>query len=260
MREPATKALLAKFGGLAMTGFYDLASRWVVTFRELLVQANQVLVPTIANLQERDPEAVPRIYRESYRLIFFLAIPTFAFLLAVSPLVSLIWLGTYQPIFVRFVEILAAGWLVNVLTNPSYVVNLGTGSLRWVSIGCATTAALNLMLGFIFGKYFGGAAIVAASVLSLSLGYVIVLVSYHVENREPFRVLLPAGSVGIISSSIVGSYLFLRFFSASEAHSLYSLRNALGLFVAALTMIIIPMWVHPLRRRALRWVLARMPA
>src|SRR4029077_7624362 len=130
VREPATKALLAKFGGLAMTGFYDLASRWVVTFRELIVQANQVLVPTIANLQERDPEAVPRIYRESYRLIFFLAIPTFAFLLAVSPLVSLIWLGTYQPIFVRFVVILAAGWLVNVLSNSFYFVKLGNGSRR----------------------------------------------------------------------------------------------------------------------------------
>jgi O-antigen/teichoic acid export membrane protein len=260
LREPVTKALLTRFGGLAMTGFYDMASRWVVTFRELLVQANQVLVPTVASLQERDPDTVPRIYRESYRLIFFLAIPTFAFLLAVSPLVSLVWLGSYQPIFVRFVVILAAGWLVNVLSNPAYVVDLGTGALRWISIGCATTAILNLVLGFFLGKYFGGTAIVAASVLSLALGYILVLVSYHIENRVHFRVLLPSESAGILLSSFAGALVFLPFFSSSPAHSLYSLRTASGLIAAALTMIIIPMWIHPMRKRVLHWVLSRMPA
>jgi O-antigen/teichoic acid export membrane protein len=93
IREPVTKALLAKFGGLAMTGYYDMASRWVVSFRELIVQANEVLVPTVANLQESDPGSLPRVYRDSYRLIFFLAVPTFAFLAAVSPIVSRIWIG-----------------------------------------------------------------------------------------------------------------------------------------------------------------------
>src|SRR5579863_4937003 len=73
VREPVAKALITKFGGLAMTGFYDMASRWVVTFRELIVQANQVLVPTVSGLRERDPDAIPRLYRESYRLVFFLA-------------------------------------------------------------------------------------------------------------------------------------------------------------------------------------------
>ena len=59
LREPVTKALLTKFGGLALTGFYDLAARCVFTLRELLVQANQVLVPTISHLQERDPKSIP---------------------------------------------------------------------------------------------------------------------------------------------------------------------------------------------------------
>ena len=63
VREPVTKALLAKFGGLAMTGIYDMASRWVFTFRELIVQANLVLVPTISGLREREPEAIPAIYQ-----------------------------------------------------------------------------------------------------------------------------------------------------------------------------------------------------
>jgi O-antigen/teichoic acid export membrane protein len=158
-REPVTKALLAKFGGLAMTGIYDMASRWVFTLRELIVQANLVLVPTISGLREREPEAIPAVYRASYRLVFFLGVPAFAFLLAVSPIVSRSWLGRYEPVFVLFVGLLAAGWLVNILSNPAYVVDLGAGALRWVSIRCACTAILNPALGYFAGKYFGGAAV-----------------------------------------------------------------------------------------------------
>ena len=259
MREPVTKALLTKFGGLAMTGYYDLASRWVVNFRELIVQANEVLVPTISSLQERDPESVPRIYRESYRLIFFLAIPTFSFLVVVSPLVSRIWIGTYEPTFVRFVALLAAGWLVNVLSNPAYVVHLGTGALRSVSIGCVSTAVLNFVLGIILGRHWRGTAVVAASVASLILGYLVVVVSHHLESGAPFGLLLPKESIGIALSSLVGALVLLPFFCSGPAYSLFSLRDSAGL-LAMLLMILIPMWIHPLRKRLVRWVVSSLPA
>jgi len=259
VREPVTKALLAKFAGLAATGFYDMASRWVVSFRELIVQANQVLVPTIANLQERDPESLPRIYRDSYRVILYLAVPTFAFLLLVSPIVSFVWLGSYQPVFVCFVALLALGWLVNVLSNPAYVVNLGTGALRWVSIGCAATAVLTVVLGVTFAKTLGGTGVVLASVISLALGYVLVVISFHLENRMPFRVLLPRESSSLIVSGVfsVGSFFF---FFRNPHISPFSIRATSGLLATILFLIAIPAWSHPLRRRLLRWVSSRLPA
>jgi O-antigen/teichoic acid export membrane protein len=259
-REPVTKGLLAKFGGLAAVGLYDIATRWVVTFRETIVQANQVLVPTVASLQERDPKAIPAIYRESYRAIFFLAIPTFAFLVALSPIVSRIWIGRYEPTFVYFVSLLALGWLANVLSNPAYVVDLGTGALRWVSVGCITTAILNLTLGFVAGKYAGGAAVVAASMGSLVLGYVVVVMSYHVENRVPFRQLLPKESVGIVASSIVGALIFMPFFASAHTQALLSFRVATEIAAALIVIVVVPMWIHPMRRRLLDWALLRSPA
>jgi len=260
IREPVTKALLAKFGGPAMTGFYDLASRWVVSFRELIVQANQVLVPTVAHLQESDPARLPRVYRDSYRLLLFLAAPTFAFVAAASPIVSWIWMGRYEPTFVAFVVLLAAGWLVNVLSNPAYVMDLGMGALRWVSIGCGVTAILNLSLGFLCGKYFGSIAVVAVSACSLVLGYVLIVVSYHRENREPFGVLLPRETGGVLLSSLAGASLLLLLLDASVSHSRVPLTVVCGISVALILTISIFMWAHPLRRRLLNWILARLPA
>jgi O-antigen/teichoic acid export membrane protein len=258
MREPVTKALLTKFGGLALVGYYDLASRWVVNFREMIVQTNQVLVPTVSRLREREPGSIPFLYRESYRLIFFISIPSFAILIALSPLASLFWIGRFEPVFITFVVLLAAGWLTNILANPAYVVDLGTGALKWVSAGCAVTAILNAALGYFGGKHWGGTAVVAASVFSLAFGYMIVLASYHLENHVPFAQLLPKESSGIVIASLVGALIFLPFFSHSKNWSLLS--PPVVALAVLLAMIAIPMWVHPLRKRLLHWVFSRVAA
>jgi O-antigen/teichoic acid export membrane protein len=265
LREPVTKALITKFGGLSMTGFYDMASRWVVTVRELIVQANQVLIPTVSNLQERAPGTLSAIYRESYRLIFFLAVPAFAFVVVLSPLVSRIWLGHYEPVFVLFVAILAAAWLVNVLSNPAYVLDLGTGALRWVSIACVGTAVINAGLGFFAGMHGarlaeGGLAVVAASAFSLACGYIVVAVSYHVKNDVPFGQLLPKESGAILIASIAAAAIFLPFFCASPGRSSLSLPTMIEAAVAMSTVILVPMWIHPMRKQLLRWIFSRVAA
>lgn len=259
IREPVTKALLTKFGGLGMTGLYDLASRLVVTTREILIQANQVLIPTVAGLQESDPAVIPAIYEKSYRLIFYLAVPAFTCIVIASPLVSLVWLGRYESVFIEIVAMLAAAWLVNALSNPAYVVDLATGALRWVTIGCMFTAILNVVLGLVLGKAFGGIAVVVACVSSLILGYAAILVAYHLENRVPFHMLVPPQNMTIVAGSATAAIVFLPFFAGGRVSSLFSAPIAVGI-PGALMTILIPMWMHPMRRRVWTWVTSRAAA
>jgi hypothetical protein len=126
-----------------------------------------------------------------------------------SPIVSTLWIGRREPVFVASVTILAAGWLVNVLSNPAYVVGLGSGSLRAILAGCILTTALNGTLGWIAGRYFGATTIVAASAFSLAAGYAIVVASYHVERRIPFAVLIPKESGPILLSCGAALAIFL---------------------------------------------------
>jgi hypothetical protein len=169
-------------------------------------------------------------------------------------------LGHYEPVFVLFVALLAAGWLVNILSNPAYVVDLGTGALRWVSIGCAATAILNPALGYFVGRYFGGPAVVAVSAFSLILGYTIVLAAYHLENRVPFEQLAPRDGAGIVLASVAGLVIFLPYFSRVGLRAVVSVRIASGLLAALLMIVILPMWVHPMRKRLVSWVFSRLPA
>lgn len=255
LREPVAKALIAKFGGLAMTGLYDLASRWVVTFREMIVQANQVLVPAVAHLQERDAQSLPALYRESYRTVFFLSVPTFAGLVLLSPLISRIWIGRFDPLFVDFVSMLAIAWLVNILSNPAYVLDLGKGALRWVTIGCITTAAFNAGLGFLVGHYFGGVAVVAASAFSLACGYILILGAYHVANHVPFALLLPDESRELLTCTAICTAIFLPLSIFVRDHASGWPQVAVAAVFFALLMI--PVLRHPLRKRLLRWAFSR---
>ncbi|MGH9686318.1 MAG: lipopolysaccharide biosynthesis protein [Candidatus Acidiferrales bacterium] len=256
LREPVTKALVAKFGGLAMTGFYDLASRCVVTVRELIVQANQVLVPAVSHLQERDPDSLPAIYRESYRLVFFFAVPTFAALAVLAPAISRIWIGRYEPLFIEFVAILAIGWLINILANPAYVLDLGTGVLRPVTIGCIFTAILNAGLGSLAGHFFGGSAVVPASAFSLACGYTFILATYHVENHIAFAALLPPESRTLLVCSICCAAIFIPVAFSERFRSL-SIATTYPLVSACLVVLLVVVWRHPLRKRLIRWAFAR---
>ena len=232
-------------------------------YAQLVKQANQVLVPAVSHLQERDPDSIPRIYRESYRLVFFLAVPAFACLTIASPLISRVWIGRYESAFVAFVAILSVGWLVNVLANPAYVIDLGTGALRWVSVGCVATAVLNAGLGFFAGRCaaphgFAAVAVASSAAVSLAVGYVLVVVAYHRETRTPFAQLLPVESTPILFASLACAALFL-FGVAALIRSATSLRLVAVGTVALLSAILIPMWRHPMRERVLRWVLTRVP-
>ncbi|MDR3721316.1 MAG: hypothetical protein P4L00_06925 [Candidatus Acidoferrales bacterium] len=144
--------------------------------------------------------------------------------------------------------------------HAQFIKDLGTGALRWVSAGCSSTAILNAGLGFLAGWRLGGPAVVAAAAFSLASGYAIVLVAYHLENRVPFAQLLPKESGGVLFTSFVGVLVFLPFFCATPARSAFSLRVMAGALAALSGLILIPMWVHPLRKRLVRWVFSRVPA
>ena len=175
-------------------------------------------------------------------------------------MVSVVWLGSYQPMFVCLVALLTVGWLANTLSNPAYVVDLGTGALRWITAGCMTTCILNFALGLAGGTFFGGTGVVAVSAFSLMLGYALVLVSFHRQNRVPFGVLLPRESVKIILSSALGGLLVFPYLRRLTVTTPFSRGTAAFLLVVLLAATLIPMWAHPLRRRLWRWALSRSPA
>ncbi len=251
--DPVTKALITKFGGLAMIGYYDMANRMIAQFRSLIISANQVLVPTIADLHETNPALIENIYRDSYRILVYFALPLFSTIIAAAPLISELWIGQYEQMFVFFTVLLSIGWFFNVLTVPAYFVNMGTGELRWNVLSHFITGILNLTLGFILGRLYGGAAVVAVSVLSLITGNYFLTIAYHRKYEIPLSQLLPKENAWLAVMALAGLSGAMIFYYIMR-HDLSFLSVLCSVVLIHAVMIVGPFWNHPLRSRLTLWM------
>jgi O-antigen/teichoic acid export membrane protein len=246
--DPVTKGLLAKFGGLAAAGYYEMASRMVMQLRGLMVAPNQVAVPVVASLHESNPARVSDVYQLTYRIYCYVGPPFYAAIVAVVPAVSLLWIGELEPTFAGMAVLLTVGWFLNGLTNPAYFVNLGTGRLLWNTLSHVAIGVLNVVLGYVLGMALGGNGVVLAWILALVLGSSIVMLAYHREQGLAARTL-QLGEGGVLLAwclvGIAGAWL-VQWLLLARVPALLLLVAAAAAFAA---VVLLPAWMHPMRRR-----------
>lgn len=251
--DPITKALLSKFGSLSMVGYYQMASKMIQKLHSLILAANQVLVPAFAELKEKTPEKIQHIYLTSYQLLFFLVFPLYSLAVVSLPFISKIWIGYYENKFIVFAAILSLGWLLDALASPAYHANLGIGKLRWNVVGHIATAISNIGLGIILGIFYQGIGVVVAWILSLALGSIIILLSYHLDYNVPLKELIPKSSRINTAVCLVG-LLFVFFIRKYLSFNFNPFILNLVTILFFIIIIIIPVWKHPMRKRFLGWI------
>lgn len=256
--DPITKALLAKFGGLTMVGFYEMANRMLMQFRMLLVAANQVLVPVISRLHEKSPGLIQKVYKDSYNLMLYLALPSYAVLLVLIPFISEIWIGRYETIFGTFSILLAVSLFINTLSVPAYFSYLGIGKLKWNTLGHVTTGVMNGVFGFILGYFYGGTAVVIAWVFSSIIGSLFIAISYHYGYKLPLMELIPRESIRVLMACLIAIFsIFVLRYKLGNSLS-FLLSTTLTLFTFSI-IVFFPLWQHPMRKRLMKWIASAMP-
>ncbi len=205
--EPVTKLLMSRFGGLSMVGYFDMANRMVMQFRAILVSANRVLIPVIAEYQEIDRARLKTIYVQSFRLLVFLSIPLYVGVASLAPSISRIWIGRPEPLFIQFAVLLSFGWLVNTLVGPSYMGNLGAGTLRWNTAYHAINGLLNLIFGIVLGWLMGGTGVAIAFVLSIAIASILLMMRYQSNNGISVRELRLREHVPLVIVAVMGMFL-----------------------------------------------------
>jgi len=246
--DPVTKTLISRFGGLELTGYYEMASRMIIQLRALLVRVNRVLIPVFAELIETKPNRIVDIYNKSYRLLFYCSLPLYGAIMAAIPLISEVWIGHYEFSFVFSSLFLTIGWLLNNLCVPAYMANLGSGRLIWNTVGHILIGLFNMGLGFLIGLHMGGMGVIIGWVISLVLGSGIIVFFYHFDQGIPLRFLWPKGSRLLtltIISGVLLSWLTCRIFYTIN----FSVGYLIGGPLVFLIISVYPTWTHPLRKK-----------
>ena len=156
LADPLTKGFLSSFGSVTWVGYYGMANKLVQQLRSMIVGANQMLVPTFAQLKVLDPEKGQHVFRRAYELTCYIAIPSFTLLGISAPLISSLWIGYYEPIFVSAVAVLSVGWLLNTLSGPAYFALMGTGHMHVNLVAHIAMMIINVLLTLALGNILGG--------------------------------------------------------------------------------------------------------
>jgi O-antigen/teichoic acid export membrane protein len=244
--DPVTKALLAKFGGVGLAGYYEMAYRISFYLRSLIVTVHQALVPTLASLNETAPERLPAIYRRSFHVIALFVAAALPFLVGATPLISAVWLGEVRVVFTTFASIILVAWFLNTLSNPAYFAFLGDGNLRWNVAGHLLTGILNVFLGIVLGMAFGGVGTVTAFAIAVVAGSSVVLISYQRLHDIDWGSLLQASTL-LVAVIGVSALVLMRIFHMYLLDQFGSWWALIVSSVAYLVALALPLWTHPLR-------------
>ncbi len=210
--ESITKMLMTHFGGLAMTGYFEMANRMVLQFRAIIVAANQVIVPVVATLKERKSSQIKKLYIESFSLVLVLSLACYGFVIVITPYISVIWVGNYEPMFVFFAFMSLIGWGFNTLSGPAYFNNLGTGELFWNVIGSIIIGVVNALMGCFLGYFLGGTGVAMAYVLALLVGSTVIVAMYHKTHKIMLGDVLDKNSIKIVVACVIGCILGLMIY------------------------------------------------
>lgn len=244
--DPLTKALLSKFGGLDVVSYYELANRMVLQVRSLLVSANKAVVPFVAGFQESNPTQTLSLYNTSVKFLLFLAIPLFIAINALSPVISILWIGNLEPWFVQFTALLSIAWFVNTMAGPAYYSNLGTGRLRWNTLGHAAMGSVNLAAGFTLGPIFGAKGVIVGMSMAVILGSLLVIAMFHRQQSVSFWVLVPREHILLaLAAATAGIMARIAFDALSTA---LNVELMVLIILGILSVVVLPaVWLHPIR-------------
>ncbi len=145
--EPLAKILLGRFGGLDLLGLFELAYKLIALPRNAVVSGVQASVPALTRLMASDLGAARDLYDRMLRRSVGLTALVLGAVVLASPVVSWLWLGRIEPSFSLFAALLAAGFLLNGLGAPAFVLGMASGRMR--SNIESATLALGVMTVFL---------------------------------------------------------------------------------------------------------------
>ena len=237
--EPITKGLISKFGGLAVLGYYEMAARLVNQVRALIVNANQVMVPVVAHTNSTQKENLKELYNKMMYITFFVNVLLISVLLIFTPIISILWIGHWEPIFVFSMLLLSTSIFVNILIGPAYFSCVGEGNLNLILKSQIMIGILNLILGYVLGYYFSGKGVIVSWAISVAISSFYLFYNYQKEKDIPLTNLFTKYNVILFFVSVlvtIFSFVLYNVF-ASYINNTWVL---LGCYIIVTIVVFIP--------------------
>lgn len=172
LSEPLAKFMLASLGGLALLGYYEVASRLVFQAKGLFVAGIQPLMPALASLNHMlDTQSALLV--KAQRMCIMTGSALFIGLVLIGIPYSWIMLDRWDLHLQTMIVVLSCGATINLFSVPLYFASMAKGVMRWNIVSQLAVALCVVVSGTLGGQIFGGNAVIGGIVSGLITGGVI---------------------------------------------------------------------------------------
>lgn len=222
--EPIARVAMGYAGGLAMVGYYEMASRVAIAARDVFARPMAYLSGHFARQARTAPEKVPTDLAASFDRSLALGTLSLAAIAASALILADIWVQERHWFFFYCLGFLSFGWAYTSLALGTYNYGIGTGQNRHNLIGmaviCGTAGACSLVaallgepllvpigvcLGLVVGEsyiitaYSRMVGIGIASYFSAANGLRLLKVAVYIAAVLPFSIWL-TGQVPVLAA------------------------------------------------------------
>lgn len=214
------RIIVSKFVGIDYVMFADVGGRLLSRIRVLPLILLSSLIPAVSELQAMNQtERIRLAFDRSTKFLAFISVPLFVFAAAFAHPIVRIWLGSSFSIAAYTMQILALGYLFNVLTGSISFFSQGIGNLgaqMWTSIiQAATNIVLSIVLVFRIGYY----GVMIGTLISLIVGAVLFVFAFNKILKGSLRSIVHILKLPLVASTIsVFIAMIPSFFEGSSIH------------------------------------------
>lgn len=207
--ENLAKVMLARMGATALLSYFDFAFRVTRGVRNFIVAGNRVMVPRIAESSQHGNNH-DELYQVSFSVLAVISTAAFTVIAASSGLISTLLTGAWNESCVFVFWPLCATWLAFCLMDPSLNMQLGTARLKPALIGHILMPVLAAAFSFPLLRMWQGEGLVTAIALSIVLGCLIVVLSYHSSQGITIRTIAPFSTLMLLICGAAGAWAGLQ--------------------------------------------------
>lgn len=182
--EPISKLFLGYFGTMSSVGYFEMANRLVMQVRNIIVNANQALVPMLSKAHTEN-EDLKSSYMTTLKVLFVVSLCFYSFTGFLTSFISEIWIGHYEKDFIYFTYILLISLGINTLASAAYFTNVGTGDVKFNTIAQFIMGISNFLLGMTLGYLYQDYGILISHGLSIVIGSLWLMMNFNFRiNRN----------------------------------------------------------------------------
>ncbi len=170
--EFSLRMLMARFGGMDMSGYYEVAYRFAAQVRILASYLVAPITPVFAKKYQDEKVDFKGYYSQIYSNLALFGLAASTGVVILSPLLSVIMFGEADVTFLLFVFACVLGALFHVLAMVSEQCAVSIGSPKYNLVGVLVILVAVYIFGGGFGVLFGATGVAWGALCAISIGAV----------------------------------------------------------------------------------------